>query len=196
MGPKKQDQTTGELVATIGLGQADGQEEGSSGMNGQEEIEAEISPAIVEEQKRQADLKRLNTIAEQTQREISSMIMMGEFGSKVSHLTVSMLLSLKKKINFLIKHLLYYRVKDKTARHVVFSNWSDSLYSMSHSHQDRISFKRYLALISSVVIQALRANNISFVSFDKGGKQGGNIVDQFIKDQSITVFLLHAEKER
>jgi E3 ubiquitin-protein ligase SHPRH len=56
--------------------------------------------------------------------------------------------------------------------------------------------ERYLALISSVVIQALRANNISFVSFDKGGKQGGNIVDQFIKDESITVFLLHAEKER
>jgi E3 ubiquitin-protein ligase SHPRH len=135
MGPKKEDQITGKLVAAIGLGEADGQEDGSSGMNGPDgEIEAEISPAIVEEQKRQADLKRLNTIAEQTQREISSMIMMGEFGSKVGHLSVSILLSLKKQINFLIKHLLYYRVKDKTARHVVFSNWSDSLYSMSLSH--------------------------------------------------------------
>jgi len=46
------------------------------------------------------------------------------------------------------------------------------------------------------VIQALQRNGISFVSFDKGGKQGGDIVDEFIKDEKISVFLLHAEKER
>lgn len=48
----------------------------------------------------------------------------------------------------------------------------------------------------SVVIQALRANDISYVAFDKGGVSGGDIVDKFHKDTSISVFLLHAEKER
>jgi len=44
----------------------------------------DLPPAIVEEQKRLADLKRLNTMAAETRREIASMDMMGEFGSKVS----------------------------------------------------------------------------------------------------------------
>jgi hypothetical protein len=44
----------------------------------------ELLPAVVEEQKRQADLKRLNMMAAETRREIASMDMMGEFGSKVS----------------------------------------------------------------------------------------------------------------
>jgi hypothetical protein len=43
----------------------------------------ELPPAVVEEQKRQADLKRLNMMAAETRREIASMDMMGEFGSKV-----------------------------------------------------------------------------------------------------------------
>jgi len=42
-----------------------------------------IPPAVVEEQKRQADLARLNMMAVETRREIASMDMMGEFGSKV-----------------------------------------------------------------------------------------------------------------
>jgi E3 ubiquitin-protein ligase SHPRH len=46
------------------------------------------------------------------------------------------------------------------------------------------------------VIQALKANDISFVALDKGGKQAGDMVEQFHKDESITVFLLHAERER
>jgi len=50
--------------------------------------------------------------------------------------------------------------------------------------------------LSPVVIQALKRNGISFVSFDRGGKHGGDIVDEFLKNDSITVFLLHAEKER
>lgn len=47
-----------------------------------------------------------------------------------------------------------------------------------------------------VVIQALKANGISFVALDKGGKQAGDTVERFHKDESITVFLLHAERER
>jgi len=44
----------------------------------------ELPPAVIEEQKRQADLERLNKMAPETRREIASMDMMGEFGSKVS----------------------------------------------------------------------------------------------------------------
>ena len=47
-----------------------------------------------------------------------------------------------------------------------------------------------------VVIQALKANGISFVALDKGGKQAGDTVERFHKDETITVFLLHAERER
>lgn len=50
--------------------------------------------------------------------------------------------------------------------------------------------------LHQVVIQALQRNGISFVSFDKGGKIGGDVVGKFLKNESITVFLLHAEKER
>lgn len=44
-------------------------------------------------------------------------------------------------------------------------------------------------------MQALRLNGISFASFDQGKKQK-DVVDQFLKDESISVFLLHAERER
>lgn len=43
----------------------------------------EIPPAMIEAQKRRADLERLNTIDEPTRVEIASMDVMGEFGSKV-----------------------------------------------------------------------------------------------------------------
>jgi hypothetical protein len=43
----------------------------------------ELPPAVIEEQKRQADLERLNMMSAETRREIASMDMMGEFGSKV-----------------------------------------------------------------------------------------------------------------
>lgn len=39
-------------------------------------------------------------------------------------------------------------------------------------------------------------NGIKFVSFDRGGRQGGDIVEEFKGDESIKVFLLHAERER
>ena len=42
---------------------------------------------------------------------------------------------------------------------------------------------------------ALEANGISFASFDQGGRRK-DIVDKFLSDTSITVFLLHAERER
>jgi E3 ubiquitin-protein ligase SHPRH len=45
----------------------------------------ELGSAEIEEQKRQADLDRLNTMSVHTRREIASMDMMGEFGSKVSN---------------------------------------------------------------------------------------------------------------
>lgn len=48
-------------------------------------IESEVDPALVEEQKRQADLARLNMMTVKTRQEIASMDMMGEFGSKVQY---------------------------------------------------------------------------------------------------------------
>lgn len=53
-----------------------------------------------------------------------------------------------------------------------------------------------LAECTIVVIQALQTNGIKFVSFDRGGKLGGDIVEEFQQDESIKVFLLHAERER
>jgi len=44
----------------------------------------DVPPAMIEAQKRRADLERLNTIDESTRVEIASMDVMGEFGSKVS----------------------------------------------------------------------------------------------------------------
>jgi E3 ubiquitin-protein ligase SHPRH len=44
------------------------------------------------------------------------------------------------------------------------------------------------------VQQALNANHISFVSLDQGGKTKDE-VERFKKDKTISVFLLHAERE-
>lgn len=46
-----------------------------------------------------------------------------------------------------------------------------------------------------VVMAALRMNAIKYASFDAKTKTK-DVVDQFIKDESVTVFLLHAERER
>lgn len=107
---------------------------------------------------RMADLNKLNMLPEERQREIMAMDMMGEYGSK---------------INFLIKHLLYTRLLHPDTRHVVFSNWADSLH---------------------IVERALRENRIRFVSFDSNSKKN-DVVEQFHSDPTISVFLLHAERE-
>nr|XP_019047438.1 E3 ubiquitin-protein ligase SHPRH [Kwoniella bestiolae CBS 10118]OCF26368.1 E3 ubiquitin-protein ligase SHPRH [Kwoniella bestiolae CBS 10118] len=112
----------------------------------------------IERERRAADLRRLKMMDMGKMREVMGMDMLGEYGSK---------------INFLIKHLLYFKSREPDARHVIFSNWSDSL---------------------NIVMQALRANDIKFTSFDEGKKRK-DVVDKFVKDQSIKVFLLHAEKE-
>lgn len=93
------------------------------------------------------------------------------------------------QVDFLIKHLLWYKVKEPDARHVIFSNWSDSLNSElwlmeSHGRTD-----------CAVVMHALKNNGIKFVSFDSGTKMK-DAVEKFKKDPSITAFLLHAERER
>lgn len=64
------------------------------------------------------------------------------------------------------------------------------------SVQPLSAFSDRLLNVASVVIQALETNGIKFVSFDKGGKLGGDIVEEFQQDETITVFLLHAERER
>ncbi|WVQ69001.1 uncharacterized protein L199_007213 [Kwoniella botswanensis] len=122
-----------------------------------EEVSAEYIEEV-ERERRNADLRRLKMMDMDKIRDVRGMDMLGEYGSK---------------INFLIKHLLYFRSREPDARHVIFSNWSDSL---------------------NIVMQALRANDIKFTSFDEGKKRK-DVVDKFLKDKSIKVFLLHAEKE-
>ncbi|WWC87137.1 uncharacterized protein L201_002023 [Kwoniella dendrophila CBS 6074] len=123
----------------------------------QSQIPPEEITEETERDRRAADLRRLKMIDIDKMRAIMGMDMLGEFGSK---------------INFLVKHLLFYKSRDPDARHVIFSNWSDSL---------------------NIVMQALRSNDIKFVSFDEGRRK--DVVDKFLKDESIKVFLLHAEKE-
>jgi hypothetical protein len=55
-----------------------------------------------------------------------------------------------------------------------------------------------IQLTRPVVVNALTANGIKYASFDtvRGRKSTKDVVDDFIKDKSITVFLLHAERER
>lgn len=50
-------------------------------------------------------------------------------------------------------------------------------------------------LIISVVAAALTQNGIKYVSLDQDSKTR-NVAELFKKDKSISVFLLHAEKER
>ncbi|ORY26908.1 SNF2 family N-terminal domain-domain-containing protein [Naematelia encephala] len=123
-----------------------------------EETEARVDIEEIERQRRLADLGRLRTLDTDKRRDIALFDMMGEYGSK---------------INFLIKHLLWYKSRDPSTRHVIFSNWSDSL---------------------NIVMRALETNGITFISFDQGGR-AKDIVDTFQKDTSISVFLLHAERE-
>jgi hypothetical protein len=91
----------------------------------------DLTPAQIEQQQRQLDLDRLNTMPIATRRAIASMDMMGDYGSKVSRMDITLPVSalIMMQINFLVKHLLWYQTQDASTRHVVFSNWSDSLRS-------------------------------------------------------------------
>ncbi|KAL1409743.1 hypothetical protein Q8F55_003740 [Vanrija albida] len=124
----------------------------------EDDDEAAEREAQKEREARAADLEKLNMLPFDKQRAILAMDMMGEFGSK---------------INFLIKHLHYYRSTRPGSRHVVFSNWADSL---------------------SIVERALSVNRIKYVSFESNSKSN-NVVEEFHRDRSISVFLLHAERE-
>ncbi|WWD22075.1 hypothetical protein CI109_106564 [Kwoniella shandongensis] len=137
---------------------AEGDERGDVSAQVEGEGMPEDSGEDQESIRRVADLDKLKMMDVDRRREVMLMDMLGEYGSK---------------INFLIKHLLYYKSREPETRHVIFSNWSDSL---------------------NIVMQALRLNGIKFSSFEQGKKQK-DVVDQFINDKSISVFLLHAERE-
>jgi len=118
-----------------------------------------MSKEAIERERRRRDLEKIRLLDISRRREIAQFDMLGEYGSK---------------INFLIKHLLWYRSREPRARHVIFSNWVDSL---------------------KIVIQALEVNRIRFSSFEDSKKHHKEVVENFVKDTSITVFLLHAERE-
>ncbi|KAL7424578.1 hypothetical protein Q5752_000262 [Cryptotrichosporon argae] len=102
--------------------------------------------AIQEQERlrRAEDLGRLRVMDDDKRRAVIGVDIMGDFGSK---------------INFLVKHLLHYKVTDPT-----------------------------------VVERALHANNIKFVSLSTNGKVA-DAVEAFHADETISVFLLHAERE-
>ncbi|WVQ84030.1 hypothetical protein IAT38_006175 [Cryptococcus sp. DSM 104549] len=164
LNPERMDKLGTSAVATSAStsqsqGQSQSQPEGeATGPSIQDDLGGELSTEEQENQRRQADLDRLRMLDVDKRKEVMQMDMMGEYGSK---------------INFLVKHLLYYKSREPDARHVIFSNWSDSL---------------------NIVMQALRQNGVTFLSFDQGKNQK-DVVDQFLKDESISVFLLHAERE-
>lgn len=153
----------------------------------------EVDPHNLEEQRRAVDLNKIKYLDMTRMREIAHLDILGEYGSKVWTVQWSGRLS---QITFLIKHLLWYKVKEPdgeysagreliSARHVIFSNWSDSLNSKVVCW----------SALTTVVVNALKANDIRFVSFDQGAKNR-DVVERFKNDPTITVFLLHAEKER
>jgi E3 ubiquitin-protein ligase SHPRH len=120
--------------------------------------DADEAAAAAERDSRNRALDKINYMSPASQRDIHALDTMGEYGSK---------------IDFLVKHLKWYKIMRPTVRHVVFSNWADSLH---------------------IVEQAFRANGIKFVSLDANSKSN-SVVEKFHADTSITVFLLHAERE-
>ncbi|KAI0668956.1 SNF2 family N-terminal domain-containing protein [Trametes maxima] len=77
------------------------------------------------------------------------------------------------KIETLIRHLLYLDVRDPGTKSIVFSAWADSLLIIQH---------------------ALQTNGISCLRIDQNtGKQ--NAAKKFRTDPSISVLLLHGERE-
>jgi E3 ubiquitin-protein ligase SHPRH len=107
---------------------------------------------------RRGEWARLRMLDQHRRDTIDTMDVMGNYGAKIT---------------FLLKHQQWFRLTRPQVRHVVFSNWADSL---------------------SIVEAALTANNIKFVSFDRNTKRN-DVVQQFHADPSINVFLLHAERE-
>ncbi|KAI8992837.1 SNF2 family N-terminal domain-containing protein [Trametes punicea] len=77
------------------------------------------------------------------------------------------------KIETLVRHLLYLEVVDPGSKSIVFSAWADSLLIIQH---------------------ALQANGISCLRIDQNtGRQ--NAAKKFRRDPSISVLLLHGERE-
>ena len=73
-----------------------------------QDTEPEKTAEEVEAKKTSSDLKKLRYMALDQQREVAHLDILGEWGSKVSYI----LWTGSWKINFLIKHLLYYRAKE------------------------------------------------------------------------------------
>lgn len=80
----------------------------------EEDEEEALKADEAEQERRLQDLRQLNYLPEGQLQLITGMDMMGDYGSK---------------INVLIKHLKLYRIQQPDVRHVVFSNWADSLHS-------------------------------------------------------------------
>lgn len=76
--------------------------------------DADEAATAAERDARNRALDKINYMSAASQRDIHALDTMGEYGSK---------------IDFLVKHLKWYKIMRPTVRHVVFSNWADSLHS-------------------------------------------------------------------
>lgn len=82
--------------------------------------------------------------------------------------------ALGSKLDLLTRHLLYLEHTRPGTKSLIFT-----------------SFARGINLVGD----ALRLNNIKFVTMDHGGQRGGRVVDTFKYDSNVNVLLLHAEAQ-
>lgn len=99
-------------VEAPGVGTTDAEEEALD-----EDIydDGDDAASAAERDARNRNLDKINYMPLASQRDIHALDTMGEYGSK---------------IDFLVKHLKWYKIMRPAVRHVVFSNWADSLHSM------------------------------------------------------------------
>ncbi|PBK60985.1 hypothetical protein ARMSODRAFT_676532 [Armillaria solidipes] len=79
-----------------------------------------------------------------------------------------------RKIQTLVRHLLYLQENDPGSKSIVFSAWEDSLH---------------------ILQRALTDNAIQCLRIDQGRTKGNNASKRFKSDPDIRVLLLHGERE-
>lgn len=81
--------------------------------------------------------------------------------------------SFSEKIQTLVQHLLYIQEQEQEAKSIIFSAWADSL---------------------RIVEYALKINGLKSIRVDQNRKNP-NAAQQFAQDPTLSVLLLHGEKE-
>ncbi|UZJ54158.1 hypothetical protein CBS101457_003478 [Exobasidium rhododendri] len=82
--------------------------------------------------------------------------------------------ALGSKLDLLTRHLLYIEESRPGTKSLIFT-----------------AFSRGITLVGD----ALRLNNIKYVTLDQGGQKGGRIIDTFKNSPTVNVLLLHSEAQ-